>query len=166
MAVVVIFGKGGHGADIAETFPRTDLVWLDDDPAKCSTWVTPDYPDLVAINDPRQRRSVAERFPDDISGVWVHPRATRGPGVILGRHTHIGANAFLTRCRVGSFVTIGPGAIICGDVTIGDDVLIGAGAVIKNCLAIGDGATIGCGAVVVADVEPGQTVVGNPARPL
>jgi UDP-2-acetamido-3-amino-2,3-dideoxy-glucuronate N-acetyltransferase len=43
---------------------------------------------------------------------------------------------------------------------------IGSGATILGGVRIGAGATVGAGAVVVADVEPGATVVGNPARPL
>jgi len=43
---------------------------------------------------------------------------------------------------------------------------IGSGATILGGVRIGEGATVGAGAVVVADVDPGATVVGNPARPL
>ena len=47
-----------------------------------------------------------------------------------------------------------------------DDVSFGEGATILGGVRIGAGATVGAGAVVVRDVEPGATVVGNPARPL
>ena len=43
---------------------------------------------------------------------------------------------------------------------------LGSGAVILGGLTIGAGALIGAGAIVTADVEPGATVVGNPARRL
>jgi acetyltransferase-like isoleucine patch superfamily enzyme len=43
---------------------------------------------------------------------------------------------------------------------------IGSGATILGGVRIGAGATIGAGAVVTRDVEPGETVVGNPARAL
>ena len=43
-------------------------------------------------------------------------------------------------------------------------VSIGSGATILGGVRIGSEATIGAGAVVTRDVEPGETVVGNPAR--
>jgi acetyltransferase-like isoleucine patch superfamily enzyme len=43
---------------------------------------------------------------------------------------------------------------------------IGAGAVILPGLTIGEQAMVGAGAVVTRDVASGETVVGNPARPL
>ncbi|MEM9392454.1 MAG: sugar O-acetyltransferase [Pseudomonadota bacterium] len=51
-------------------------------------------------------------------------------------------------------------------VSIGQDVWIGGGAIILPGKTIGDGAVIGAGAIVTRSVEAGQTVVGNPARPI
>jgi maltose O-acetyltransferase len=51
-------------------------------------------------------------------------------------------------------------------VRIGADVWIGGGAILLPGVTIGDGAVIGAGSVVTRDVGAGQTVAGNPARPL
>ena len=43
---------------------------------------------------------------------------------------------------------------------------IGSGATILGGVRIGERALVGAGAVVTHDIAPGETVVGNPARPL
>jgi acetyltransferase-like isoleucine patch superfamily enzyme len=43
---------------------------------------------------------------------------------------------------------------------------VGTGAIILPGVTIGAGATVGAGAVVTKDVADGETVVGNPARPI
>jgi UDP-2-acetamido-3-amino-2,3-dideoxy-glucuronate N-acetyltransferase len=48
---------------------------------------------------------------------------------------------------------------------VGAGASIGSGATILGGVTIGAGALVGAGAVVTRDVEPGATVVGNPARP-
>ena len=82
-----------------------------------------------------------------------------GDGAIVNWNATIGHDA-----RIGRFTVVNPGANISGNVDVGDGVLVGAGAVILQGLKIGDGATVGAGAVVTKDVVAGQTVVGVPAR--
>ena len=69
-------------------------------------------------------------------------------------------------CIVESGVHIAPGARIAGDVHIEEHAFIGTGAVILPRIRVGRGAIVGAGAVVIRDVAAGQTVVGNPAKPL
>ena len=85
-------------------------------------------------------------------------------GVSVGTHTIINSSASVDHdCRIGDFVHIAPGAVMCGDVTIEAGCLIGAGAVVLPGVTVGEGSIVGAGSVVNRDVPPGATVVGNPA---
>ena len=85
----------------------------------------------------------------------------------IGAGTIVNTNASIDHdCHVGEFVHVAPGVAIGGDVTIGELAFIGLGARVLPGLTIGAGATVGAGAVVIADVPPGATVVGVPARRL
>ncbi len=53
---------------------------------------------------------------------------------------------------------------VSGSVHIGRNGYL-AGSIIRNQCTIGENAFVGLGAVVVKDVAPGETVVGNPAKP-
>src|SRR5262249_16975207 len=48
--------------------------------------------------------------------------------------------------------------------TIGNDVFIGCGASILGKVTIGDGARIAANSLVIADVPPGATAIGVPAK--
>lgn len=50
--------------------------------------------------------------------------------------------------------------------TVEDDAAVGAGASLLPGITVGRGAIVASGAVVTADVPPGETVAGVPARPL
>jgi acetyltransferase EpsM len=110
---------------------------------------------------------------------WVAPSATLGAGTVVlagaivnagatvGRHTIVNTRAVLEHdVELGDHAHVGPGAIVGGGAAVGPGALIGQGALIRDHVSIGARATVGMGAVVVADVEAGSTVAGNPARPL
>jgi len=69
-------------------------------------------------------------------------------------------------CSVGDGSHIGPGARLAGEIVIGKRVFVGTGAVILPRITVDEDATIGAGAVVTQNVRRGDTVVGNPARPI
>lgn len=142
---------------------------------------------VIAIGTGDVRRRIAGEL--EAAGmtapVLVHPQATIGSdcrvgdgtimntgarattNVTLGRHVQLHTN-----CAVGhdatlhDFVSVYPGATISGSVVIDTEVIVGTGANVLPGVHIGAGARVGAGAVVVADVEPGTTVIGVPARPL
>ena len=78
-------------------------------------------------------------------------------GVFISRYAVVGA-----RCKIYQNVTIGE---VDGKApTIGPDCLIGAGAVLVGDIRVGQGVRVGAGAVVCRDIPDGSTVVAPPSR--
>ncbi|MFB6103300.1 MAG: serine O-acetyltransferase [Haloplanus sp.] len=106
-----------------------------------------------------------------VTGVEIHPAAEigrrcvidHGIGVVIGATAEVGDDVLMYHG-----VTLGNRVPRDGKrhPTVGDDVLLGANATILGPVDIGDGARVGGAAVVVDAVDPGATVVGNPARPV
>lgn len=90
----------------------------------------------------------------------VCANARIGRGVIINTAASVDHDG-----EIGDGVHLGPGARLAGEVTVGRRVFIGTGAVVLPRINIGEDAVIGAGAVVTKNVDPGVTVVGNPARP-
>ena len=106
-----------------------------------------------------------------LTGIEIHPGASigrrvvidHGMGVVIGETAILGDDAYLYHQ-----VTLGTASTSKGKrhPTVGRNVILGAGAKILGDIVVGDGARVGANAVVVSDVQPGQTVVGIPARPV
>lgn len=107
---------------------------------------------------------------DDVvigEGALLSPFTTLTSNIRIGRHFHCNLYSYVEHdARIGDFVTFAPAVRCNGNVTIGDGAYIGSNAVIRQGITIGAEATVGMGAVVVRDVAPGETVIGNPARPM
>ncbi len=140
---------------------------------------------VIAIGSPSARTAVATmldgsslRFPR-----LVHPAATVGSAVTLGRGVVIAAGARLSTnielgahvqidqnatvghdAHIGDYSRLNPQACVSGCVQIGTGVLVGANATVLPALSIGSGATVGAQACVVHDVPERTVVKGVPAR--
>lgn len=84
---------------------------------------------------------------------------------VVGRGTKIDNLVQIAHnCRVGRWCVLSGQSGLAGSVTVGDFVQIGAKAGIAEGLTIGDRARIGASAGVIKNVEPGKTVLGQPAE--
>jgi serine O-acetyltransferase len=104
-----------------------------------------------------------------VTGIEIHPGATigrrffidHGMGVVIGETSEIGDDVLLYQ-----------GVVLGGTThekkkrhpTLGNGVVVGAGAILLGDIVIGDEARVGAGSVVVTSLEPKTTAVGVPAR--
>jgi carbonic anhydrase/acetyltransferase-like protein (isoleucine patch superfamily) len=183
--MTVLLGYGSHGRDIEEMFRRRFAANIDryDDDASLGLPPIPDScagrDGFIGINDPSSRRQLAERVglcegaalvtDQQMASVQaigscsvIAPMVLALVGVVIGAHSHVNYGASMTRCTIGDFVTISPGATICGDVVIGDETLIGANATVCDRSIIGKRCTIGAGAIIPPEsvIPDDTTVVG------
>ena len=111
-----------------------------------------------------------------LTGIDIHPGAVigrrlfidHGMGLVVGETAEIGDDVTLYQG-----VTLGgvaPSVNSAAQIhrkrhpTLRNGVIVGSGAQVLGPITVGEGARCGANAVVVADVPPGVTVVGIPAR--
>jgi acetyltransferase EpsM len=143
---------------------------------------------VVALGEPGPRaRAVAHlrseigaRFATIIDpGALIGASSRVGAGAVILGHSTITADARLGEhvlvnpgCTIAhdnaleDFATLSPGVHLAGHVGVGEGAFLGTGACVIPKIRIGAHALVGAGAVVIRNVAPGQTVFGNPARPL
>lgn len=98
-------------------------------------------------------------------GTILAPGSVISPYVRIGKHVLVNYLASIGHhTRIYDFAVVSPNASVGGHCLIEEGAYVGAGANIRENLTIGAGAIIGMGAVVTKDVEPGDVVVGCPAK--
>lgn len=101
------------------------------------------------------------------NGNFVNAGVTIGANCTVGNLCMLNTNAIIEHdTEIGDFVQIGAGSIINAGVKIGEEAFIGSGAIIVAGVEIGKGARVGAGSLVISSVEEGETVFGNPAKPI
>lgn len=179
-----------------EQAPDADVIFVSDDPSQIGKTIcglpvmdaaTLDRPAVLAMADASLRRMLADRIEPFSLVSRMHrrgPDVDVGEGAVfcdftsvtasarIGRHFQCNVYSYIAHdCVIGDFVTFAPNVCCNGNVIIEDDVYVGTGVIIRQGrpdqpIRIGRGAVLGMGAVVTRSVEPGATVVGNPARPM
>jgi sugar O-acyltransferase (sialic acid O-acetyltransferase NeuD family) len=146
----------------------------------------------VALADPHARMAACERFlgegfkpvsiisrqaivmgPADIGeGAIICGFCTITTNIRIGRFFHANIYSYVEHdVVIGDYVTFAPRVNCNGNITIKDLAYIGAAAAIRQGnygrpTVIGRAAVVGMGAVVLNSVPDGETVVGNPAKPI
>jgi serine O-acetyltransferase len=106
-----------------------------------------------------------------LTGIEIHPGAKigrrlfidHGMAVVIGETAEIGDDVTLYQG-----VTLGGTSLHQGKrhPTLGDGVIVGSGAQVLGGFTVGAQARVGANAVVLAEVPPGVSVVGIPAKPV
>ncbi len=86
-------------------------------------------------------------------GAQVFPHAYVGSDVTVGFGSIVNTGAIVSHdCQLESYVNISPGAILAGEVKIGDGALIGMGVTVNLGVSIGAGARVGNGATIKSNI--------------
>lgn len=142
----------------------------------------PDAPLVVAVGDNALRRKIVEHVRHGFGQV-CHPsslvssrvsigegsvrfhRSVVQSGTVVGRHVILNTASTVDHdCRIDDFAHIAPGAILCGQVSVGEGTLVGAGATILPGVTIGKWCVIGAGAVVHRPIPDFSLALGVPVR--
>lgn len=107
------------------------------------------------------------RLVETVTGISLPKEAAVGPGL---RIWHFGgifinpASVIGAGCTIRQGVTLGNRVEHGPSPVLGDGVELGAYVQVLGGVTLGDGCKVGAMSVVLADVPPGATAVGNPAR--
>ena len=192
-----IIGAGGFGREIywsLDLMERVDCKFFVDDEyyqqgnediLPISEFDPEEYEVIVAVADPKFRKSIVESLPIETKyfthihpSVQIHaPDVEIGEGSIIcagtiittnvkiGKHAHLNLLTTIGHdCEIGDYFTTAPGAKISGNCKIYDCVYVGTNASIKQKLSIESFTTIGSGAAVVKDIEEPGVYAGVPAK--
>ncbi len=98
-------------------------------------------------------------------GLQVEPLSVISSCSNIGFAVNIKRNCSIGHhCHIEDFVTINPGAVLSGKVTVGRGSLLGSGCAIRDGVKIGKNSVIGIGSVVVNDIPANCIAYGNPCK--
>ena len=185
---LALFGYGGHAREAACQIEQEVTFFVDDkysnDIAKPISEFNPEeYMMMVAVANSKDRYDIVQRLPKDTKYfTFIHPSVQiMDDNIEVGEGSFIGANSILTTsiklgkhallnrgnhighdCIIQDYFSAMPGAIISGNVTIGDCVYVGTNSSIKEKIIICSGVIIGSNATVVKHIVKSGTYVGVP----
>jgi len=99
------------------------------------------------------------------AGTMLCPRAVITTDVVVGEHVLINIAATIGHdARIGDGCTVSSHCDVTGGVVIEEGAMLGSHACVLPGVTIGARSVVGAGSVAIADVAPGATVMGVPAR--
>jgi len=187
---LALFGYGGHTREVAAQIGEPVTFYVDDeyanDVAKPISEFNPNEEwMIVAVGESKDRKAIVDKLPKETKYfTFIHPSVQiMDDNIEVGEGSFIGANSILTTniklgkhallnrgnhighdCIIGDYFSAMPGAIVSGNVTIGDCVYIGTNSSIKEKMIVCNGVVVGSNAVVVKHIIESGTYVGVPVK--
>ena len=187
---LALFGYGGHAREVAVQIGQEVAFFVDDQYATdiarpISEFNPKEYMMMVAVANSYDRKSVVDRLPKETKYfTFIHPSTQiMDDNIEVGEGSFIGANSILTTniklgkhtllnrgnhighdCLIQDYFSTMPGAIVSGNVTIGDCVYMGTNSSVKEKMIVCSGVTIGSNATVVKHIVKNGTYAGVPVK--
>jgi sugar O-acyltransferase (sialic acid O-acetyltransferase NeuD family) len=188
---IALFGYGGHAKEVAIQIGRKVTHFVDDSYSgdislPISKFDPSLYYMMIAVADPFQREIILKKLPAETEYLtFIHPSAKImddktieigegsfiGANCILTTNIKIGKHAILNRgnqighdCLIGNYFSAMPGAVVSGNVSIGDRVYLGTNSSVIEKKELGSDVTIGAGGVVIRNIRDKGVYVGVPVK--
>jgi sugar O-acyltransferase (sialic acid O-acetyltransferase NeuD family) len=187
---LALFGNGGHAREVAAQLNKEVTFFVDDEfsneSAKpISDFKPENYLMMVAVANSKEREKIVKRLPSNTKYfTFVHPTVLSmdnnieiGEGSFIGAYSilttniKIGKHSILNRGNqighdsiIGDYFSAMPGAIVSGNVILGENVYMGTNSSIKEKIQVCSNVTIGSNATVIKNIIIGGTYVGVPSK--
>jgi sugar O-acyltransferase (sialic acid O-acetyltransferase NeuD family) len=187
---LALFGYGGHAREVATQINKTVDFFVDDeysnDIAKpISSFDPTTHTMMIAVADSKDRKKIIQRLPQNTTYfTFVHPTALLmsqdieiGEGSFIGAYSilttniKVGKHTILNRGNqighdsiIGDFFSAMPGAIVSGNVRIGECVYMGSNSSVKEKISVNSDVIIGSNAAVVKNIITGGVYAGVPVK--
>jgi len=185
-----LVGFGGHAREVMAQMGEELKCFVDDEyvvdgTLPLSEFDPNEFTIMIAVANSKDRLNIFKRLPTETKYFsWVHPTALImdrnirieegsfiGAYSIITTNVKIGKHSILNRgnhighdCNIGDYFSGMPGAIVSGNVDIGDVVYMGNNSSIKEKLSITSNVTIGMNASVVKNIDQPGVYVGVPSK--
>jgi sugar O-acyltransferase (sialic acid O-acetyltransferase NeuD family) len=187
---LALFGNGGHAREVAAQLNKEVTFFVDDEfsneSAKpISDFKPENYLMMVAVANSKEREKIVKRLPSNTKYfTFVHPTVLSmdnnieiGEGSFIGAYSilttniKVGKHSILNRGNqighdsiIGDYFSAMPGAIVSGNVILGESVYMGTNSSIKEKIQVCSNVTIGSNATVIKNIIIGGTYVGVPVK--
>jgi sugar O-acyltransferase (sialic acid O-acetyltransferase NeuD family) len=187
---LALFGHGGHAREVAAQIGDVITFFVDDEYSggearPISEFDPNEYLMMVAVSESSHRSDIVGKLPKETRYFsFVHPTAIiMSDDVKIGEGSFIGANSILTTniqigkhailnrgnhighdCVIGNYFSAMPGAIVSGNVHIGNRVYLGTNSTVIEKKDLHHDIKIGANGVVIKDIESSGTYVGCPVK--
>ena len=188
---LALFGSGGHAREVAAQIGQPVTFYVTDELADGQAEPVSKFDPntevmLVAIGESILREKIIESLPNEtVYFTYIHPTAQiLDSNIVIGAGSFIGANCILTTnirlgkhallnrnvqvghdCVIGDYFSAMPGAIIGGNVMIGNNVYLGSMSNLRDKVSIlANNVKVGMNAAVVNDIHESGVYIGVPAR--